>query len=76
MPTEQSQDVLIPRRYLTTAIPYVNAVPHIGFAPRRYRLTHLPASTVNRAGRYGFRLERTRTASRMCRQRKRRGSQL
>lgn len=32
MPTEQSQDVLIPRRYLTTAIPYVNAVPHIGFA--------------------------------------------
>lgn len=32
MPNEQPQDVLIPSRYLTTAIPYVNAVPHIGFA--------------------------------------------
>ncbi|MGF7161536.1 methionyl-tRNA synthetase [Rhodoligotrophos appendicifer] len=32
MPTEQPRGVLIAGRYLTTAIPYVNAVPHIGFA--------------------------------------------
>lgn len=32
MPTERPDSTFCTRRYLTTAIPYVNAAPHVGFA--------------------------------------------
>jgi methionyl-tRNA synthetase len=32
MRTETSESAFSTRRYVTTAIPYVNAAPHVGFA--------------------------------------------